>query len=209
MWNLTTSHHLYSSTLSKPLASFSWITFRASERDSLLLPLPPCELFSTQQPEWFCWNVSQIMSHFCSHSCILVFWLPVSLRVKAKVLTRLLKLYLIWPWLPLWPAHHPSLPACADPVHWFPCYSLNRHQAPSFLKSFVLPVSSTWKPLPLVVSTASSPFLNLCSNLAFWMKLPLTIWFNTASSPPHRQTVAFPILLLYFLFFSSHLSLLM
>lgn len=34
--NLTTSYHLHSSTLSNPLASFSWITCTASEQVSLL-----------------------------------------------------------------------------------------------------------------------------------------------------------------------------
>ena len=95
-WNLATSHHLSSSTLAPSLLGYFptfWTAF-------LLLPLASCALLSTQQPEWLCWNVSQIRSPLCKFLHLL----PVSHRMKAKVLTVPSKLHSIWLAV-LFPAH--------------------------------------------------------------------------------------------------------
>lgn len=100
-------------------------------------------------------------------------WLPVSLKNESQSPYKAFEA-LPWPtpnYLSLPAPYSPSLHMLIWP-HWFPCYSWNRHQAPSSPRSLALPVPSTWNSLSLVANTASPPSLNLYSNLAFWTSFP-------------------------------------
>lgn len=134
-------------------------------------------------------------------------WLPVSLKNESQSPYKAFKA-LPWPtpnYL-LLPPTPPSLHMLLQ-SHWFPCYSWNRHQAPSSRRSLALAVLSTWNSLPLVANTASSPSLNLYSNLAFWTKLPLTTLFNAAPSRRHTHTLQhFQSSSSTISFFSQHVS---
>lgn len=90
VWNLTTSHHLSSSTLALSLLGYFpnfWTSLSAPT------PLLPCALLSTQQPEW----LLKCKPNQVTTLCKFLHLLPVSHRMKAKVLTVPSKLYSIWP----------------------------------------------------------------------------------------------------------------
>lgn len=129
-----------------------------------------------QQPEWVRWNTHHIASQLCSNSCT---GSPFPSELKVKVLTRLSKLDFTWPLITSLTCSS-LLSAAPTPV--VSLLFLNRHQAQSILRSSALFVLSNWNFLPSVANTANSPSFNLYSNLAFWMKLPLTTPLNT--TPP-------------------------
>ena len=157
----------------------SWITPQLLNKPFCSYPLLPSALFSTQQPEWLSWNVSQIRSPLCANSCTCSLF-PT--EWKPKSLQCLQNLTLSGPWLPLWPVPCPSLPAQAAStpplVSLSPCMDTSS-PPPEGLCS---PCSLYLNPLPLVANKANLLSLSLCSNLAFWIKCPQTTLLNTTFS---------------------------
>lgn len=109
------------------------------------------------------------LKHKLNHVTLLLkysHWLPLSL------LPRPSELYFLWP-LTTSLTCSPLLSSCSNPFG-FLVIPWTDYQSHSFLRTAAFPGPSTWNLLPLIASTAPLPSWNLCSNLAFCMKLPLT-----------------------------------